>query len=189
MVELLMAMLMLSIGILALVGVFAAGTLSLRAAAATSNGTTVADKAMEVYRGLSNCAIYLTSTTIPISGSSNYSQYYADSSAYANVGTYSGSNTKWVTEATTGAGYTPIPASSSSCLSSPVPSPDPRNAVQTVTGPDGLNYLVFTYIVIVTPTGVTSGYVKQVTVEVFNPKNTSQRLATETSLFDPNAAA
>jgi type II secretory pathway pseudopilin PulG len=188
--ELLMATVMLSIGLLALMGVFASGTTTLRNGALTSNGTAVADKVMEVYRELENCGIYLTSTTIPTSGQ-YYTQYYADTSAYANVGVYSGTNTLWVTEATNGTSYPPIKASSSSCLPSPVPSPDPRNAVQTVTGPDGLGYLVFTYIVVVQPTGpsgsYTSAYVKQVTVRVFNPKNTAQLLAKETSIFDPNA--
>ncbi len=189
--ELLMAMVMLSIALMALMGVFASGTLSLRASATTSNGTAVADKVMEVYRELKNCAIYLTSSTIPTSGA-NYTQYYADTSAYANVGTYSASNHLWVTEATTSGSYTPIPTSASSCMPNPAPTaPDPTQAVQNVTGPDGLSYLVYSYIVIVQPTGpsgtYTSGYVKQVTVQVFNPKSTTQLLAKETSVFDPDA--
>jgi prepilin-type N-terminal cleavage/methylation domain-containing protein len=189
--ELLVAIVILSIGIMALMGVFAAGTLSLRRSASTSTGTAVADKVMEVYRGLKNCGIYLSSSTIPTSG--QYSaQYYADTSAYANVGTYSGSNHLWVTEATTSGSYTPIPSSSAGCLPSPTPSPDPTQAVQQVTGPDGLSYLTFSYVVLVQlrgPAGTYStAYVKQVTVEVFNPKNTSQLLAKETSVFDPNAS-
>ena len=189
-IELLVAVVILSVGIMALMGVFAAGTLSLRRSASTSTGTAVADKVMEVYRGLKNCGIYLASSTIPASGQ-YYTQYYADTSAYANVGTYSASNHLWVTEATTSGSYTPIPASSPSCLPSPAPSPDPTQAVQHVTGPDGLSYLAFSYIVVVQPSGpsgtYTSAYVKQVTVEVFNPKATSQLLAKETSVFDPNA--
>src|SRR5512135_508507 len=90
-IELLVAIVVLSVGIMALMGVFAAGTLSLRRSASTSTGTAVADKVMEVYRGLSNCGIYLTSTSIPTSGAT-YTQYYADTSAYANVGHYSASN-------------------------------------------------------------------------------------------------
>jgi prepilin-type N-terminal cleavage/methylation domain-containing protein len=151
-IELLVAVVILSVGIMALMGVFAAGTLSLRRSSSTSTGTAVADKVMEVYRGLKN----------------------------------------WVTEATTSGTYAPIPTSSSSCLPSPAPTPDPTQAVQQVTGPDGLGYLAFSYIVVVQPSGpsgtYTSGYVKQVTVQVFNPKNTSQLLAKETSVFDPNAA-
>jgi type II secretory pathway pseudopilin PulG len=188
--ELLMAVVILSIGIMALMGVFAAGTLSLRRSASTSTGTAVADKVMEVYRGLKDCGVYLTSSTIPTSGG-YYAQYYADTSAYANVGVYSASNHLWMTQSTTSGTYSPIPTSSSGCLPSPAPSPDPTQAVQNVTGADGLSYLVFSYIVAVQPTGpsgtYSNAYVKQVTVRVFNPKNTAQLLAQQTSVFDPNA--
>jgi len=190
MLELLMAVVMLSIALMALMGVFASGTLALRSSASTSNGTVVADKVMEVYRELKDCAVYLSSSTIPTSGQ-YYTQYYADTSAYANVGVYSASNHLWATEATSSGTYSPIPTSLPGCLPSPAPSPDPTQAVQNITGPDGLSYLVFSYIVIVQPTGpsgtLSTGYVKQVTVRVFNPKNTAQLLAKETSVFDPNA--
>lgn len=193
MLELLIAVVMLTVGILALMGVFAAGTMSLRNSASTSNGTAVADKAMEVYRELENCGIYLTSTTIPTSSSQYYTQYYADTSAFDNVGVYSGANPYWVTETTTGSGYSPIPPSNSNCLPNPVPSPDPRSATQTVVGPDGLNYLVFSYVVLAQPSGpsgtYTSAWVKQVTVRVFSPKNTSLQLAKESSVFAANAAS
>jgi len=193
MLELLMAVVMLTIAILALMGVFTSGTLALRSSARVSNGTAVADKTMEVFRELENCGIYLTSSSIPASGSTYYTQYFSDTSAYQNVGTYSASNHLWVTQSTD-ASYTPIPASSSSCLPNPAPTaPDPTQATQTVTGPDGLSYLVFTYIVIVSPSGpsgaYTTGHVKEVTVEVFDPNNTTKLLAKESSIFDPDATS
>ena len=67
---------------------------------------------------------------------------------------------------------------------------DPTQAVQKVTGPDGQSYPVFSYIVLLQAggTGWTGGYVKRVTVEVRNPRLTTQTLARESSLFDPNVA-
>jgi len=70
----------------------------------------------------------------------------------------------------------------------PAGSPDPTKAVQYVIGPDGQSYPVFSYIVITQPSGAswTAGNVKQVTITVLDPKNTSRILARETSYFDPN---
>src|SRR5579862_843372 len=64
-IELTFAMLILNIAILALVGSFNAGALALDRSAAISNGSTVADKVMEVYRDLPNDAIYLAAGTTP----------------------------------------------------------------------------------------------------------------------------
>jgi hypothetical protein len=49
---------------------------------------------------------------------------------------------------------------------------------------------VLTYIVVVQPSGAswTAGYVKQVSVDVYNPRATSKILARETSYFDPNVS-
>lgn len=193
MVELLVAIVMLNIGILALMGVFSSGTVALRNSGYTSNGTVLADKALEVYRDLYSCAVYLTQTSL----NAVPSNYYTDPNAYANVGQWGGTNSLWVTYPKTGTtAYADIPASDPTCQpSSPaITWMDPTKASQTVTGPDGKSYKLYAYIVIVHPTGpgggsLTTGYVKQVTVEVFSPKNTSQILARETSIFEPNTAA
>ena len=200
-IELVVAIFMLNIGILALMGAFNSGALALRRSAATSNGTAVADKVMEVYRDLKNCGIYLTGGTgsdvsgmpngIPNSTSAFYSAYEGDTAAYANGAYFSNgtpaSTPLWVIDSTSGSGYSPIPASSSTCIPTGLASSagvDPTKAVQLVTGPNGLSYTAFSYIVIVQP----SGYAKQVTVEVFNPKQPTQVLARESSIFDPNVA-
>jgi Tfp pilus assembly protein PilE len=189
-IELVIAMVLLNVGILALVAAFQSGAVALGRASAASNGTAVADKVMETYRGLRNCGIYLTSTTIPASGSTYYASYFSQASNFGSVGTYSATNTHWVTQATTGSGYTPIPASSSTCIPSTGLDITPTNAVQTVTGPDGQSYTAFVWIVIVQPTGSTwtGGYTKQVTVQVFDPRNSTRVLAHESSIFDPNVA-
>jgi len=58
--------------------------------------------------------------------------------------------------------------------------------VQLVTGPDGESYPVYIYIIMVQPNG-SSGYVKQVTVEVADPTS-GIVIAKQSSLFDPNVA-
>ena len=57
-IELLFAMVMLNVGILALVATFQSGALAIGRSAYASNASAVADKTMEVYRALENKAIY-----------------------------------------------------------------------------------------------------------------------------------
>ena len=202
-IELVFAMVMLNVGILALVATFQSGALAIGRSAYASNATAVADKTMEVYRALENKAIYLSAPAgggsdvsgypngIPNSTSTWYSKYQGDTAAY-NGGTYYNYTTPltnsplWVTDSTTGSGYVPVPASSSTFLPSGL-SPDPTKAVQMVVGPDGQSYPVFTYIIMVQPNG-SSGWVKQVTVVVRDPRNSTLVLARQSSLFDPNVA-
>jgi type II secretory pathway pseudopilin PulG len=196
-IELLIAMVVLNVGILAVVAAFSSGALAIRNAATTSNGTAVADRVMEVYRGLRSCGLYLTGGTgndvagmpdgIPNSTSTFYSAYHGDTGAYNNVAYFNNGTPAatplWATDATTGSGYSPIPASSSGCLPSGLPI-DPTKAVQRVTGPDGQSYTVFTYAVIVQATG--GRYEKQVTVTVLDPRQPTRIIARESSTFDPN---
>ena len=202
-IELVFAMVMLNVGILALVATFQSGALAIGRSAYASNASAVADKTMEVYRALENKAIYLSAPAgaggdvsgypngIPNSTSTWYSKYQGDTAAY-NGGTYYNYTTPltnsplWVTDSTTGTGYVPVPASSSTYLPAGL-TPDPTKAVQMVVGPDGQSYPVFIYIVMVQPSG-TSGWVKQVTVVVRDPRNSSLVLARQSSLFDPNVA-
>lgn len=200
-IELAIAMVVLNVGIFALIAAFQSGTLAVSRSGKTSSATVIADKTIEVFRALENKAIYLNAPSgggndvsgypngIPNSTSSWYTKYSADSAAYG--GTYYNYSTPsssplWVTQATTGSGYTPIPQSNSAYVPSGL-SPDPTKAVQLVTGPDGQSYPVLIYIIMVQPNG-TSGYVKRVTVDVCDPTATSKVLARESSLFDPNVA-
>jgi type II secretory pathway pseudopilin PulG len=202
-IELVIAMVMLNVGILALVATFQSGALAIGRSAYSSNATVVADKTMEVYRALQNKAIYLSAPAgggadvsgypngIPNSTSTWYTKYQGDTGAYGGVTYYNytvpaTNSPLWVTDATTGSGYVPIPASSSAVLPAGLV-PDPTKAVQMVVGPDGQSYPVFTYIIMVKPNG-TSGYVKQVTVVVRDPRNSTLILARQSSLFDPNVA-
>jgi type II secretory pathway pseudopilin PulG len=224
-IELVFAMLVLNIGIFALVASFQSGTLAVSRSAATSNGSAVADKVMEAYRDLQNCAIYLKSTGtgtdsvttglpdgIPKSTSAWYARYHADTSAYAstvagaaqtNYFVYPSGATspQWVTENTAATGNVKVYCStgfpgSGGAVSTFKTSTgiDPTQAVQKVTGPDGASYPVFAYVVLLQTNGTvngvawTGGYVKQVTVEVLNPAKTTQVLARESSIFDPNVS-
>ena len=67
-VELLIAMTVMVVAIMALVAVLNSGMVTLRRAADASTAAAVADKQMEAYRALPNCAIYLDPATIPASG-------------------------------------------------------------------------------------------------------------------------
>ena len=206
-IELLFAMVMLNIGILALVASFQSGAIALARSSSVSNGAAVADKVMEVYRGVKNCAIYLTAPTggggdttdaggrtitngIPSSSSTTwYAKYSGDTSAYSGITyfSYSAANQAWETNNTARtATYSGITTCTAPTL--PTGSPDPNKAVQYVLGPDGQYYPVFTYVVVTQPSGAswTAGYVKLVTVTVLNPQDTTKILARETSLFDPN---
>lgn len=207
-------MVVLNIGIFALMASFQSGALAVSRSASTTNGTVVADKVMEVYRDLKNCAIYLHAngtgtdsvTTglpdgVPKSTSTWYSKYQGDTRAYAN--TVNGENQiaspptsapQWVTEYTPATGAvaaycsTGFPAAAGSLATFTAGTGiDPTKAVQKVTGPDGQPYPVFSYIVLLQASGTnyTGGYVKQVTVVVRNPRMTTQILARESSVFDP----
>ena len=201
-IELVIAMVMLNIGILALVATFQSGALAISRSAYNSNASSVADKTMEVYRALENKAIYLSAPAsggsdvsgypngIPNSTSTWYANYHGDTGASGGVTYYDyatpANSPLWVTQSTTGTSYVPIPTSSSTVLPAGL-SPDPTKAVQMVVGPDGQSYPVFTYIIMVQPNG-SAGYVKQVTVVVHDPRNTANVLARQSSLFDPNVA-
>jgi type II secretory pathway pseudopilin PulG len=209
-IELLFAMVMLNIGILTLVAAFQSGATALARSSSVSSGAAVADKAMEVYRGLKSCQVYLSAPTgggadsgtpalpngIPNSTSSWYSKYSSDTNAFAGITyfNYNGTTPLWVTSPVGSGSYAGIPTTLCAQPTLPAGSPDPTKAVQYVTGPDGRSYPVFSYIVVVQPQDSnptpawTAGYVKQVTVTVLDPSNTSRVLARETSYFDPNVS-
>jgi type II secretory pathway pseudopilin PulG len=207
-IELLFAMVMLNIGILALVAAFQTGAVALARSSSVSSGTAVADKVMEVYRGFQSCAIYLSAPAsggadtgtpalpngIPNATSTWYTRYKADLAAYPGVGyfDYTSATKNWVTNLSGAQDPTSIAPCPTAIPTLPNGSPDPTKAVQYVTGPDGQSYPVFTYIIAVQPKdaagNVTAGWLKQVTVTVWNPRSTTQMLARETSYFDPNVS-
>jgi hypothetical protein len=173
-----------------------------------------------MYRGLSNCAIWLDQWLMPAAGSTyalataNYNNI-----AYWSAGTAAHSQL-WVTDGTDGTtvvaqpnldscGWTAQGTAfnfSSTGLTATQGANNattgidslgfitpPTNAsissvkpVQTIAGPDGIKYTVYTYIILVQPSS--SEWAKQVTVVVYDPHST-RVLARETSVFDPITGA
>jgi Tfp pilus assembly protein PilE len=120
-VELLIAMTVMIVGITALVAAMSSGFVAVKRAGDESTAAAVADKQMEAYHALPNCAVYLDSTKIPSTGA------YAADSAYSSAQVTT-------SESLTGSACT---ASSTSTL---------IDAEQPLNGPDGRDYVVRTYM-------------------------------------------
>ncbi len=171
-VELLAAMLILSIAVLALVSVFAAAALSLHRSAQRGTAVTLAEKQMEIYRTVTFVGIRIDGSLIPTSSTD---PYVLGHSADPNIPPSTG-------QALAGQnGDTSCPDASfpAACI------PE-----QTVTGPDSRSYTIDTYVnyvnndatlSIATPAaGLT---LKRVTVVVRDPGNNNVVLAQDSSAF------
>ena len=158
-VELLMAMVILNIGILAIVAAFNSSIFALNRASKISTASAIADSQMELYRALTYNAIALDSTTL----ASADNTYKCDSALGASC-----------PNSTSGEVTT-------SCSGSPLP--NECQPSRSVTGADRKNYRVDTYITTTTPTGGRA--LKLVTVVVRDARNLSGRpLARIASTFD-----
>jgi Tfp pilus assembly protein PilV len=165
-VELLIAMTIMVVGIMAVVAAFSAGALSLQRASRTSTAGTVADARMEKYRALTYSKIALT-TPLQLPPDTLYTTH----SAYSDP-TQSASQ---VTDATlVCAAATPTPC-----------------AIQMVTGADGRLYRVDAYVKTTCPAsqtpppcGATEREVKVVTLVVRDGTTASKILFRESSTFD-----
>ena len=215
--ELLIAMVILNVGLFALVGAFNGATVAIARAGTVSSATAVVDKQMEIYRSLANCAIWLDTTsanptnTFPAKDTGTL--YQGDTSAYGGVtfldkaanGTTQGI-LPWATSATSEVLNAPWygnepedirtscipvpPVSPATVLSSTTTPPDTAvKAIQTLAGPDGSSFLVYTYITIRQPSGSsTNSWEKRVTIVVRDPTNNARILARQTSDFAPSEA-
>ena len=158
-VELLMAMVILNIGILAIVAAFNSSIFALNRASKISTASAIADSQMELYRALTYNAIALDSTTL----ASADNTYKCDSALGASC-----------PNSTSGEVTT-------SCSGSPLP--NECQPSRSVPGADRKNYRVDTYITTTTPTGGRA--LKLVTVVVRDARNLSGRpLARIASTFD-----
>jgi Tfp pilus assembly protein PilE len=166
--ELVMAMVMLNVGILAIVAAFNSGALALSRASRASTATTMADTQMELFRGLKYQSIQQTT--------SEWNSAVADStwtadSAYTSATAMNG-----------GSPATPralIPTVTT-CPNSNANSCDPSF---TTNGPDGRSYRVDTYMYYDQPSTF-GGQVKTITVVVRAANDLGHSLARETSTFD-----
>ncbi|TMK95710.1 MAG: type II secretion system protein [Actinobacteria bacterium] len=152
--ELLMAMTMLSIGILALVAAFNSGQVALQRASRTSTAAALADAQMERYRALTYAAIVLDASSVT----------NADST-YKNDSVLGGNIANDVTTSTDCGALPP------ECVPS-------RN----VTGADRHNYRLDSYVTLTTPPN--GRQLKLVTVVVRGTISPYPTYAREQSTFD-----
>jgi Tfp pilus assembly protein PilV len=158
-VELVIAMLLLSVGILALASAFTSGSVALRRASRTATATAIADAQLERYRAIRYCAVYLEPATVP-AGGSNY---------------WTGFVGPLVT--TRGASCPDVV---------PTESVTARRDLLPGQTPDGHRYRVDTYIVEGAPTATPAALsqsVKTVTVVVRDWNYLSRQLVRQTSTF------
>jgi Tfp pilus assembly protein PilV len=157
-IELLMAMVMLNIGILAVVAAYQTGMFALNRASKISTASALADQQMELYRAIKYDAIALDSSSL---GSVD-NTYMCDSA----LGSSCPNSTSGETTTT---------------CSSPIPNQCAPS--RTVTGADRKPYRVDTYITLTTPTSARA--LKVVTVVVRDGQKLSARpLARLSSTFD-----
>jgi Tfp pilus assembly protein PilV len=159
-IELLMAIVVLNIGILAIVGAFNSGIVTLHRSSMTATASVLADQQMELYRSLTWGELTLDSTALAATDNT----YKCDSVL---------------------GGACPNPTSGevqSTCGSTAQCTPS-----RVVTGPDRQKYRVDSYIVPDHPVA-TARTVRKVTIVIRDYGKLSHTLARETSTFDCSTA-
>jgi Tfp pilus assembly protein PilV len=175
MLELLMAMVMLNVGILAVVAAFSSGNAALYRASRTSTAGALANKQMEAYRGLKyDNIVFVTSEW---------------TSAIANS-TYTGDVTYQTNMLNPVAPHALVPTVSTCPANVPASACDPS---YTTTGADHRSYRVDTYLYFDTSTnalGVAVGQqLRAVTVVIRNPDDLTRVFARVSSTFDSSTGA
>jgi len=166
MLELLMAMVMLNIGILAGVGACSSGNAALGRANRISPAGAIANKQMEVYRGLKYTNILFTT--------SEWNAAIADS-------TYTGDAVYQQNMANPPAPKALVGTATSCPTNVPTAACDPS---YTVTGPDHRSYRVDTYLYYDTPSY--GNQLKTISIVIRNPDDLARTLARVSSTFDPS---
>jgi Tfp pilus assembly protein PilV len=163
-IEMLGAIVVINVGILAILLALNSGAVTLRRSAEASTAAVVADKQLELYRAITFSSIYLDTASLAALATSTDSTY-RDDAAYSASQDGDPANGEGLVSQT----CSPLVAA---CTPS-----------QTVPGPDSRSYRVDTYIVWTTPPGGGGRPVKQVTVVVRKP-GTMPTLARVVSTFD-----
>jgi type II secretory pathway pseudopilin PulG len=156
-VELLIAMTVLSLGILALVAAFSSGTAALMRASQIGTASTLADKQMELYRGVPYDWIVLDTTAVATATAD--AVYQGDQALSGGLSNY--------TETC------PAGAPSEACA-----------PIQNVTGPDNRSYRVDTYVVLDDPTDSGAARDVRVVTVVVREGGTNRTLVRQVSTFD-----
>ena len=167
MLELLMAITMLNVGILAIVAAFNSGALALSRASRQSTATAVADTQMELFRGIKYANIQQTT--------SEWNSAVADS-------TWTADSVYTSSTAMNGGSPTSPRALVSTVTTCPNTNTNSCDPSFTTNGPDGRSYRVDTYLYYDTPSY--GGQVKIITVVVRNANDLSHSMARESSTFD-----
>ena len=171
-IELLIAMVMLNIGILALVGAFNSGAVALARASKVSNAATLADTQMELFRGMKYTSI--------VQDTAEWNAALADATWTAD---YAYQNN--MKAPITAPKALVAPVTGGVCAGTPVPlSCDPS---RLVTGADGRSYRVDTYLYYDQPSG--GQQLKVITIVVRDSSQTSLSLARLTSTFDSSTGS
>jgi type II secretory pathway pseudopilin PulG len=164
MLELLMAMVMLNVGILAIVAAFSSGNAALARASRISTAGALANKQMEAYRGLRYDTIVFTTT--------EWNAALADS-------TYT-SDTVYQTNMANPPAPKALVGTVTNCPANvPTTACDPS---YTTTGADHKSYRVDTYLYYDTPPS--GNQLKTITVVVRNPDDLTRTFARVSSTFD-----
>ncbi|MGZ4352248.1 MAG: type IV pilus modification PilV family protein [Gaiellaceae bacterium] len=177
-VELLIAMVVLNVGLLATVAAFTSGTFAINRASNTATAATLADSQMEIYRGLTYDWITLTASPSPALDTT-----YTTDAAYTSCSTGSTPSCTHLTDAfmsskCTGSGAVAV-AFAAAC-----------KPIQIVAGPDGHSYRIDTFIgdVAGTTTAPAQRRHKDIVVVVRDAR-TLRVLARQESIFDCATAA
>jgi hypothetical protein len=173
MLELLMAITMLNVGILAIVAAFNSGALALSRASRASTATALADTQMELFRGIKYSNIVQTA--------SEWSSATAD-------GTWTADSTYTSSTAMNGGSPTSPRALVPTLTTCPNTNANSCDPSFTTNGPDGRSYRIDTYLYYDTPSSY-GGQLKVITVVVRASNDTSHSLARETSTFDATTGA
>ena len=164
MLELLMAMVMLNIGILAIVAAFSSGNRALARASRVSTAAALAESQIEAYRGLIyDNIVFLTS---------EWNSALADASYTADT-TYTSNMQNPVSPKGL------VPTVTTCPTNVPTTACDPS---YTITGADHRSYRIDTYLYYDAPGG--GNQLKTITVVVRSSTDTSQSYARVTSTFD-----
>ena len=164
--ELLMAMVMLNVGILAIVAAFSSGNSALARASRVSTAAALADKQMELYRGADyDNIVFITS---------EWNAAVADA-------TYTGDTVYQTNMASPPAPKALVPTVSACPTVMSSQACDPSSVT---TGADHRSYRIDTYLYFDTPTF--GNQLKTVTVVVRAGENTARTYARVTSTFDPS---
>ena len=165
-IELLIAMVILNVGILALVAAFQAGATALKRASRVSNASTVAEAQMELYRALPYNQLILDSGSVATTDNT----YRCDVSLGSSC-------PNATTSLITGTCATPL---TDNCV-----------ATRVVSGPDRYTYRIDSYIVAYTPPtsgGISAREERKISVVVRDGAQPSKVLAREISTYDKSTA-